>query len=64
MAVGTFSVLTCDFETADVSEELAVALLIKIEPMTGNIENLKSGVKIRVLANTTRTSLQVNFFKK
>ena len=65
MAVGTFSVPTCGFKTADVSEELAIALLIKIEPMSENIENLKSALKIRVLANTTWTSrLQVNFFKK
>ena len=65
MAVGTFSVPTCGFKTADVSKELAIALLIKIEPMSENIKNLKSALKIRVLANTTRTSrLQVNFFKK
>ena len=64
MAVGTFSVPTCGFKTADVSK-LAIAFLIKIEPMSENIKNLKSALKIRVLANTTRTSrLQVNFFKK
>ena len=32
--------------------------------MSENIENLKSVVKIRILANTTQTTLQVNYFKK
>ena len=32
--------------------------------MSENIENLKSGLKIRILANTTQTTLKVNYFRK
>ena len=32
--------------------------------MSKNIENLKSVLKIRILANTTETTLYVNYFKK
>ena len=32
--------------------------------MCENIENLKSGLKIRILANTTQTTLKVNYFRK
>ena len=34
------------------------------EPMSENIENLKSVLKIRISANTTQTTLQVNYVKK
>ena len=32
--------------------------------MSENIENLKSVLKIRIFADTTQTSLSVNYFKK